>query len=470
MQEAVHRLEAQAPLHDEHELASAAASASGHAAQVRQRAWLLAERLGLLADWHSGRRAAAWAVLLLATGMAVSGLLLAQTVLGQGRSFNAVAAWWGLLGAHAFSLLLWVLGLLWPASGAAGASGAGASGPAVAVLGRAALWVAARLAAWGGAGQRVPLLLQAGASVLRRHGLLGWLSGALSHSVWALALLMAWGALAFGFAFRAYTLTWESTILGPALLQGFVRHTGALPALLGFPVPDVGLAASGVLADARAWAWWLLGCLLVYGLLPRLLLAAWCGWRWRRGQQRLAVPTLDLADPATRRLIARLEALQSPPQVIDPERPAPASTPAVTFGTAPAPAGWALLGFELPPEAGWPPADLPAPTWQALLDGSSAQRSAALARLARQPPQALLWLMHGPASPDRGTADFMAQALRHSPQAAVLLHAAQPADAARWQQWLAQLSLPASVPLLHTAAQVPGWLALAPPSPPEAPA
>ncbi|MDT6082635.1 DUF2868 domain-containing protein, partial [Streptococcus pneumoniae] len=68
---------------------------------------------------------------------------------------------------------------------------------------------------------------------------------------------------------------------------------GALPSLLGFAVPDEAMIrASGDSQPAldvarQAWASWLLGVVLVYGLLPRVLLAGLCLWRWRQGRQRL---------------------------------------------------------------------------------------------------------------------------------------------------------------------------------------
>ena len=94
--------------------------------------------------------------------------------------------------------------------------------------------------------------------------------------------------------------------------------------LLGFAVPDaaavqgVGNAAAGAaqpLASQREWAWWLMGCVLAYGLLPRALLLLLSLWRWHGGRRRLA-GQVDMADPYVRRIVARLDALEPPPQVI----------------------------------------------------------------------------------------------------------------------------------------------------------
>ena len=57
---------------------------------------------------------------------------------------------------------------------------------------------------------------------------------------------------------------------------------GALPGMLGFPVPDAAtVLASGdapMLDEAgrRAWAGWLVGAMTIYGVLPRLALALLC--------------------------------------------------------------------------------------------------------------------------------------------------------------------------------------------------
>ncbi|MDO5087209.1 MAG: DUF2868 domain-containing protein, partial [Comamonadaceae bacterium] len=258
--------------------------------------------------------------------------------------------------------------------------------------------------------------------------------------------------------------------------------TGWLPAQLGFAVPDaatVRQAASGMLGTSgtamnagaggqRAWAFWLLGCVAVYGLLPRAVLAALCLWRWRAGLARLAEAdaVVDTASPYVRRIFTRLDAL-APAQVVDAEqRPPAAALP------PPAPAGQpgtlALIGFERPPELPWPPEGWPATLRaQPLLNlaGSSAERQAALAQLAATRPWRLLVACAPHASPDRGTARFLREAARHATHAALWLPeapmpAADPADPAapasadargpaRWRDWLQAEDLAPRITLLH---------------------
>ena len=437
--EAVERIEADGPLHDEAELRQAFRSQPTRQAQFLERAWLLGQRLGLPRELARWRHVGGWVVLALALAMVLSGWAVARTVLGQGRDINAIAAFVATLGLHGLTLLLWGLGLLWSLRGRADGGG-GLS------LGRLALWLTARLPLERGPHSLT--LLHAGAALLRRQRLLPWVLGAVSHGVWTLAFVLILAMLAFGFAFHAYQLTWETTILSSTFFERFVQLSGWLPGQLGFPVPDAAsvrqaaAASGGAGPDAgqRAWAWWLIGSVAVYGLLPRLLLGVFSAWRWRAGRARLA--ELDKTDPYVRRIVARLDALEPPPQVIDAEqRPAPLAAPPRPAGPPGAPGSLAVIGFELPPEAPWPPAGLPAERLAgahplARIAGSAAERQAVLAELAAARPESLLLVCHGPASPDRGTARFVREATRLAGRGALWPQAGDARANARWRAWL----------------------------------
>ena len=234
--EAITRLESEGPLDDRLELRQAFRSQPTRAGQVTERAWLLGERVGFtqaLAQW---RQAAKWMLIALALLMALLALGSARAIVGPERSINAVAAFVGLLGLHFVTLVLWLLGVLWSVWGHRSSAG-GLS------LGRLALSLAARLPV-----DRSPhalLLLRSATAVLQRARLWIWLTGALSHGIWVMAFALVLAALAFGFAFHAYALNWETTILSPTFFQRFVQITGALPAQLGFPVPDAAVVAQG---------------------------------------------------------------------------------------------------------------------------------------------------------------------------------------------------------------------------------
>ncbi|MBR4736430.1 MAG: DUF2868 domain-containing protein [Rhodocyclaceae bacterium] len=460
MLEAVQRIEADGPLEDAQALRTAFASGTTRSQQVCARAWLLGEQLGLhtaLARWRTGVLLVALALAVL---MAALGLLTARTLLAQGRTLNAVAACASLLALPTLSLA----GLLL-------VRGSGAW------LGRMAMQLAAKAPS-----VRAPhtlALASAGSTVLTREALMGVVCGALSHLAWALSLALTLAVLMFGFSFHAYTLGWESTLFGAQEVAHFVQISGALPQMLGFPVPDAAAvqeaARTAPLASdgQRAWAWWLMGCVTVYGLLPRVVLALACGWLWRRRVRRLQtrLSTLDLSTPYFSRIVARLDALEPPAPVIDPEQrpPQDAAAPENEPDDAPAPSGAFVVAFELPPDWAWPRAlpHAPADAHFATLDGSGEARRHTLLALHRARPQALLLAVRAASSPDRGTARFLREAAPCAQRAALWLldehedgQDAADNDAARWSTWLAAENLPlAALPSTAAAGE---WIAAPP--------
>ncbi|MFT3719748.1 DUF2868 domain-containing protein [Pseudorhodoferax sp.] len=438
---AVALVEEDGPLDDGQAMRQAFAARGDDAGRVAERAWLLGERLGLSREWGRWRRLGGWVLLALAVAVAAAAWLLARGVLGQAREINALAAFVALLGLHALTLALWLASLLvpWPVDGSA--------------LGRLALALTARLPL--DRGPHAVQLARATGDVLRRARLAPWAFGGISHLVWSLSFAVLLAGLALGFSVRAYRLSWETTILPAEFFLHFVRATGWLPQALGVPLPDAATLlrpeAAGA-ADQRAWAWWLMGCVAVYGLAVRLLCLLWCWAMWRRGQRRLGP---DPADPAVRRLLARFAAME-PAEVVDEEHAVPPASPPAAHG--PVDAGARLvLGFELPPEAPWPPAALPAGVQLQRIDGTAAERAAVLQALARQVPRRLLVCCHAPSSPDRGTERFVREAAALC--GACALWPLQPraeADLQRWRDWLARSDLPA-VPLQPDAGAALAW-------------
>ncbi|MEZ7882086.1 MAG: DUF2868 domain-containing protein, partial [Brachymonas denitrificans] len=247
---AIQAIESDGPLDDSAILPAAHAARSDRMERVLERAWLLGQRLGLPAEWERWRHLGLWVMLGLAGAMALSAWGLAQTVMGEGRSINAMAAFVTVLGPHALMLVLWVWGVIWTYAGSGSAVGSGWS------LGALALRLTARMPL--DRGPHAAALLQGVRRVLQRFRLAPWAFGLLSHAIWALAFGLILLALWFGFSFHAYRLSWETTILSPAFFEQFVHVTGWLPAQLGFPVPDaaaVRAAGGGLESDQRAWAW-----------------------------------------------------------------------------------------------------------------------------------------------------------------------------------------------------------------------
>ena len=375
------------PLDDEEANRQARAGGGDLPTLIETRALWLARRDGLveaLRHWRQGARLGGFVLALLAL---FTGAGLAWAALGDGqRPVNVFWALGSLLGLNLLTLLGWALGLLF----------AGDSGGA---LGRLWLWLSEKLARDARAAQLAPALLV----VLERQRLGRWLLGLGVHGLWALAMGSALLTLLALLATRRYGFVWETTILGESAFIGLTQTLGALPALLGFSVPDmeqirVSGALGGDYQSARqSWAGWLVGVLLVYGLLPRLLLAGLCLWRWRRGRQVLR---LDLHLPAYRLLRERLQPSSERIGIRD---PAPDELPQAQAGAVlDGSEGAVLVAIELDDDHVWPP-PLPSGVADAGRLDDRQQRRHLLEQLTRFPPQRLAIACDPRRSPDRGT-------------------------------------------------------------------
>jgi hypothetical protein len=404
--------------------AEARAAAPDFEGRLLHRAGALGAREGwrdAILRWQARARVLFLAAALLAL---VLGFGAAAGVLGDGtRPVNVVWTLGGLLGVHLLSLLLWLLTLVLQGGARGGFQHGG-------VLGRAWLALTGFLDRSKAAAD-LPLAL---GGLLGRGRLAAWGVGAANHALWFAALLGATlGVLAL-LATRRYGFVWETTILPADSFVALSAALGALPGMLGFPVPDAAtVAASGdapMLDEAgrRAWAGWLVGAVVVYGLLPRLMLALLCVLLWRRGTRRLA---LDLSRPG----YARLRPLLMPDSerigVRDPE-PAAMPRPLRHAVVAGGDGGVVAVALELGDDLHWPdvlemgsvpdrgpiaagPDSAPARHWQ---DGgrldSREQRRGARERFAAHPPQRLLVAVDARQTPDRGSLGLVAELADHA--------------------------------------------------------
>ncbi|WP_198972408.1 DUF2868 domain-containing protein [Xylophilus sp. ASV27] len=447
--EAVRWAEQNGPLDDAAALRRALAGPGTPLSRIHARARVLGERLGLQATLARARAWAPWVLLGLAAAVVLAGLGLANSVVGEpARRINVMAALASLLGLHLLTLLVWLAGVL--------------VAPGSARLSLGGLWLALTARVAGGRQGQAPLLLRAATGLLERARLLPWALGLVSHAIWTLSFAVALGALLFALAFRSYTLAWETTILDPEFFVRGVQLLGRAPAWLGFPVPDAQMvrAATADAAGQRAWALWLTGCLAVYGLLPRALLALLCLAVLRRRRGALQA---EVSAPYYRLLLARFDAL-APTRIVDADAGLP--LPAVPPGLAAENSADALLvlGFELPPEWPWPPAGLPAAAPALRVDGSAAQRSALLDRLAALRPRRVLLVCNATASPDRGTARFLREVLALCTEGRLWLAAPpggpaadEDAPARRWQTWLHDSGFGALVSTARLDEALRGW-------------
>nr|WP_068827681.1 DUF2868 domain-containing protein [Pseudomonas sp. BMS12] len=420
------------PLEDAEANRLARQADSDLAKRIEARALFLAERDGqhqAQQHWLQGARLALLALLMLAL---LSGAGLALAALGDGsRPVNLYWALGSLLGLHLLTLGAWLLGLAF-------------SGEHQAALGRLWLWLSEKLARDAAAAQLGPALIL----LLQRRRLNRWLLGALVHSLWLIALLTALLMLVLLLSTRRYGFVWETTLLSADTFVALTHLLGSLPALLGFPLPDVEtIRASGAVAltdeaARHAWAGWLLGVLLVFGLLPRALLLLLCLWRWWHGAARLQ---LDLRQ-ASYRLLA--ERLQPPSEHLGVLDAAPQELPQSMAGSHALGSNGALLvAVELDDSRPWPPT-LPKTVANAGVLDSREQRQQLLDQLTRFPPARLAVAVDPRRSPDRGTLALLGELSRTAAATRIWLLPPPPGaalDSQRlgdWHEALQRLQLP----------------------------
>jgi hypothetical protein len=427
------------PADDVEALADAHQAASALDRRLAEYTWAVAGRAGLLAELGTLLRGLPALLLVGAALVAASAYAMLGAVVGEGRTIHVVMAFVSLLGLHALALLLWLAAL---------AHGGGGGLP------RRLLVLAAR---------RMPeprrRLLLAAEAVAARAGLTPWAFGCASHLMWLLAFALVAAGLWVAFAFHAFRLGWETTILGTDTFLGFVQVTGWLPERLGL-LPSTGAAWQADLAPPerhRRLAWWLIGCTLAYGLLPRLLLAplcaAMCRWRARR-------VAIDTGTPWARRLASRFDRLEAS-RVVDADTAA--VRPAGAAPLAPEASGLlAVVGFELPPDTAWPVEPFTAASaWTRRIEGREDERQALMDSVSAAPPARLLLAVDGGTSPDRGTGHLL-RALGPEQRAIGLLLLQAPgrrSQPRRWRTWLQDEDLGA-VTLLADLAAAQRWAGL----------
>ncbi|MGF0240417.1 DUF2868 domain-containing protein [Rhodococcus sp. IEGM1300] len=401
-------------------------------ARVQRRALWLAERDGLtqaLKHWLQGARLA---LIVMAVLAVVSGAGLGFAALGDGQTpVNVFWALGSLLGLNLLLLLSWALGLVF-----AGEHGA--------TLGRLWLWLSEKFARDAKAAQLAPALLL----LLQRKKLNRWAIGALVNSLWLLAMLSALVILLTLMATRRYGFIWETTLLSADTFVAMTRILGTLPALLGFNVPTVemirasGDTALNIESARQAWATWLVGVLVVYGVLPRLLLALFCLWRWKLGRATLQ---LDVNLPGYAHLREQLMPTSERLGISDaaPEQLHQVQSAASNLQSD----GALLVAIELDDQRPWPP-QLPKNVSNAGILDSRESRHKLLEQLSRFPPARLAIACDPRRSPDRGSLALIAELARNASATRVWLLQAPPGEAldaerlGDWHAALQQLNLP----------------------------
>jgi hypothetical protein len=425
--EAVRLREAQAGQLDDLEANRRARAQAGDLpTRIQHRALWLAERDGMVAALRRWKQGARLALIALAIVAVISGVGLAFAALGDGQApVNVFWALGSLLGLNLILLISWALGLAF-------------AGESAASLGRFWLWLSEKLARDAQAAQLAPALIL----LLQRRRLNRWALGALVNGLWLLALVSALVLLLLLMATRRYGFVWETTILGSDTFVSLTQTLATLPALLGFTVPtETMIRASGdsamVVESARqAWAAWLVGVLLVYGIVPRLILALVCLSLWKRGRTTLSLdPGLPGYSELRERLMPSSERLgvsDAAPQQLHQVGPHSGSQSSE---------GALLVAIELDEDQPWPPV-LPGHIANAGILDSRESRQKLLDQLTRFPPARLAIACDPRRSPDRGSLALIAELARCAGTTRIWLLTAptgQTLDAERVSDWHAGL-------------------------------
>ncbi|MFL1515761.1 MULTISPECIES: DUF2868 domain-containing protein [Pseudomonas] len=400
--------------------------------RIQRRALWLAERDGLtgaLKHWLQGARLALLLMVVLAL---VSGAGLAFSALGNGsQPVNIFWALGTLLGLNLILMISWALGLVF-----AGEHGA--------ALGRLWLWLSEKFARDAKAAQLPPALLL----LLQRHKLNRWALGSLVNGLWLLIMLSTLSMLVLMMATRRYDFIWESTLFGADFFAALTDALAAVPHALGWSAPRVDMIRVTLDTDynrelvRQSWAIWLVGAVLIYGVLPRLVLMLLCRWRWKRGRAALRLdPTLPGYAQLRERLMPTSERLG----ISD---AAPEQLHRVESGVSALQSDGALLvAIELDEQRPWPP-QLPKSVSNAGILDSRESRHKLLEQLSRFPPARLAIACDPRRSPDRGSLALIGELARNASATRVWLLQAPPGealDAARLGDWhaaLEQLDLP----------------------------
>ncbi len=240
------------------------------------------------------------AMLILAITAVVAGISLASSVLLHGFRLNVFLLLLVLLMPHLLGLL-WVIVLYVRLDTSSS------------WIADAWVWLTKRI----GQRQEATLLIESLRSLLGHGGNLPLMLLGISHLWWVLFAFSTMVMMYLVFSFAQYTFIWGTTIQQPEFFFLVIKSIGCLPSLVGFPLPESANIAS--LADnaetRKTWAVFVLGCLAIYALVPRLLLLALSWAAMRKSLRTISVAT---ADAYYINVLDRIRSvLRPPPEITD---------------------------------------------------------------------------------------------------------------------------------------------------------
>ena len=121
-----------------------------------------------------------------------------------------------------------------------------------------------------------------------------WYLGRVVHSAWMGYLI---GGLLSALLFlmtHQVTFVWETTLLTATDFQSLTKLIGTLPSLIGIPTPSVEDIATSQINSTfqsdetrKTWAVWILSCVFIYGVMVRLLCTVICHVLYRKKRNDL---------------------------------------------------------------------------------------------------------------------------------------------------------------------------------------
>jgi len=393
-------------------------------AKVINRAQSLSHSIGLTTTITTLSTAGWFAIFFILIAAVIAGTSMALTALGTGtQPVNIVWALISLLGLNTLSLILWCLALLSPT----------ASGGRLVQLWP---WLTRKLAR----GPNMGLAVQAWWSVWHQAHATRWLLSTGTHLIWMTLSVAATLTLLLALSTRQYDFVWETTVLSSEVFVRWIGYLSVIPQWLGFAVPDHEMVrASNSVSQQNAelsrrlWSGLLLGCLLIYGVLPRVLL----GLLSVLILKRHSCLEPDLTSPYYSAVLSRMSSFDVQ---TDAKQPLESILKKGLDRNENDP--WhsehLLIAIELDPTDEWPPEGIGAALNFASPVDSRESRQQTLLNTANARPHSLVVACDARHSPDRGTLRLIADLSDCSKRTLLWLRHSQ-ATHAHTEAWVTQL-------------------------------
>lgn len=393
--------------------------------KIVARARALGASMALLAGFQTIRQASLIALLLAGLIAMAAGSSAALSSLGDGRQpVNVVWALASLIGINLISLLAWLVSQMLTAKRGGW-------------IAEGWQWLTERLAR----GPANTLALQSWWSMWQRAGSQRWILSSVTHAIWCVATMSAIVVMLLALSARHFTFAWQTTLLSADVFVWLTQKMGWLPSTLGFLTPDTEVIHnSGIIASShpdaqRAWSSWLIGCVVVYGLIPRLLFFLVSLWMIARARQRIGP---DLSDPYYLQLVQRLQPAAQAPSGIAPADSVMRMT--AHHHTTPTLLTDACLMTAIEPEAdgSWPPIGIGTRVQMLSAIDSRASRLMVAHMIAASAPRKLAIAIDARHTPDRGTLRMIQELSAHAGQTLAWLRHGQD-NQARTSLWQSSL-------------------------------